>query len=342
MKGSEMNGYQRIMEAMALQKPDRTPVAEFIIDKKVYRHFFPEAESQLDLEIAWGFDAVGCGVRFNPVEPLDDGSFIDEWNVTYRRNAEEVAHPIKGCIQSMDDLRNYTPPDPFSPGRLGRLPELVEKYKGEKAIIFHQRAAFMWSCYLMGIDNMLMNFILEPELCHDLLDMVLDVNLKIARQAVRAGADIIVLGDDYAHNKGPLFSPADFRTFILPRLRKMVDTIHDEGALVVKHSDGNIMKILDDIIDTGIDGLNPIEPVAGMDIGLIKEKYGNRISIWGNIDCGDLLCNGTTDQVRKAVEECISIAGKNGGHILTSSNSIHSSVNPENYRTMIETAMNLK
>ncbi|HPJ22979.1 MAG TPA: hypothetical protein PLH18_11560, partial [Clostridia bacterium] len=91
MKESEMNGYQRIMEAMALQKPDRTPVAEFIIDKKVYRHFFPEAESQLDLEIAWGFDAVGCGVRFNPVEPLDDGSFIDEWNVTYRRNAEEVA-----------------------------------------------------------------------------------------------------------------------------------------------------------------------------------------------------------------------------------------------------------
>ncbi|MBN2882373.1 MAG: hypothetical protein JXN10_02520 [Clostridia bacterium] len=333
-----MNGYQRIMKAMSLEKPDRTPIAEFLIDKNVYRHFFPAAKSQIDLEIAWDFDAVGCGARFNVVEQFSDGTFIDEWMVTYQRNSEEVAHPIKGCINSMDDLKNYTPPDPYHPDRLGELHELVRKYKGEKAITFRHRAAFMWSCYLMGIDNMLMNFILNPDLCHAVLDMVLEVNLQIVRQAIRAGADIIVLGDDYAHNKGTLFSPDDFRTFILPRLQKMVDTIHDEGAMVIKHTDGNIMKILDDIVDTGIDGLNPIEPVAGMDIKYIKKTYGDRISIWGNIDCGDLLCNGSEDQVRKAVVDCIKAAGENGGHILTSSNSIHSSVNPENYRIMIETA----
>ena len=291
-----------------------------------------------NLEIAWDFDAVGCGVSFKEVEQLSSKTFIDEWQVIYQRNAEEVAHPIKGCIRSMNDLKNYTPPDPYHPDRLGRLYELVKKYKGEKAIIFHQRAAFMWSCYLMGIDKMLMNFILDPEFCHAVLDMVLEVNIKIVKQAINAGADIIVLGDDYAHNRGTLFSPMDFRTFILPRLQKMVDTIHAEGALVVKHSDGNIMKILDDIVDTGIDGLNPIEPVAGMDIKYIKETYGDKISIWGNIDCGELLCNGTAEQVRTAVVDCINIAGYNGGHILTSSNSIHSSVNPENYRIMIETA----
>lgn len=335
-----MNGYERIMKAMALEKPDRTPIAEFVIDKKIYKYFVPDAKSQTDLEIAWDFDAVGCGVLFNPINEIDEKTYVDEWQVTYQRNSEEVAHPIKGCLFSMSDMKNYIPPDPDHPNRLGRLPELVQKHKGEKAIIFHQRAAFMWSCYLMGIENMLMNFVLDPEFCHAVMDMVLDVNIKIVRRAVRAGADIIVLGDDYAHNTGTLFSPADFRIFVLPRLKKMIDVIHEEGAKVVKHSDGNIMKILDDIVDAGIDGLNPIEPVAGMDIKYIKEKYGNRVSIWGNIDCGELLSNGTQEQVKQAVINCISAAGRNGGHILTSSNSIHSSVNPDNYKVMVETGKN--
>ncbi len=78
----------------------------------------------------------------------------------------------------------------------------------------------MWSAYLAGMDNLLVNFLLEPEFTHKLMDKVLDVNIEIARNALRSGADIIVLGDDYASNNGPLFSPTVFKEFILPRLKK--------------------------------------------------------------------------------------------------------------------------
>ncbi len=333
-----MNSYERVITAMKGKTPDRVPLVEFIIDPTVCSALLPGATSQTDVEIHFDFDAVCCGVTFEKTEQHADGTYTDEWGVLYKPASEAVDHPVRGPITSMKDLESYTPPDPDASGRLGRMPELVSKYKNEKAIIFHQRAAFMWSAYLNGIDNLLMNFLAEPELAEMLLDKVLEANLQTARRAIQAGADIIVLGDDYASNIGPLFSPDVFDAFILPRLQRMIDCIHEEGGLAVKHTDGNIWKIIDPIVNTGIDGLNPMEPVAGMDIGDVKEKYGGKVCLLGNIDCAHLLPHGSTEEVEEAVRECIRKAAPGGGFILTSSNSIHSSVNPENYRTMIECA----
>jgi len=331
-----MNFYQRVMTAMELRQPDRVPMVEFLIDPAVYQSLLPSARSQADFEEHFEFDAVGCGVKFDVVEENPDGSYVDQWGVTYKPCREMVDHPIAGPIKSEEDFSKYVPPDPQAPARLGELPELVRKYKHDKAVIFHQRAAFMWSAYLMGIDNLLISFLAAPRLAHKVLDMVLQVNMEIARQALRAGADIIVLGDDYADNRGPLFSPAVFGEFIQPRLKKMVDLIHEHGGKVVKHTDGNIWPILDAIVDTGIDALNPIEPAANMDIAQVKAGFGRRVCLIGNIDCGHLLSAGTTEQVEQAVRNCIQAAGGGGGFILSSSNSIHSSVRPENYLAMIE------
>jgi uroporphyrinogen decarboxylase len=162
------------------------------------------------------------------------------------------------------------------------------------------------------------------------------VNIEVARKAVRAGADVIILGDDYAGNQGPFVSPAVFKEFMQPRLERMVDAIHKEGAKVIKHSDGNLWPILDMIVDAGIDGIHPIEPIAGMDIGEVKRQYGDRVCVLGNIDCSYLLSEGTTEEVEAAVKECIRKASYGGGHIIGSSNSIHSSVKPENYLAMIQ------
>lgn len=149
-----------------------------------------------------------------------------------------------------------------------------------------------------------------------------------------------MLGDDYAYNSGPLISPHHFKEFVLPGFKKMVDIVHEMGAYCVKHTDGNIMKIIDMIIETGIDGINPIDPIAGMDIQHIKKMYGNRVCIIGNIDCGNLLTNGTPEQVTRAVKACISVASPGGGYILSSSNSIHSQVKPENFLAMVQATQN--
>ena len=334
---NKMTSRKRIKVALELKgEPDRVPIVEFVIDPKIIKGICPAAKDQADFASIMGLDAVGCGAQFNKVSENSDGAFIDEWGVTYKGGPEVVAHPIKGPIETMEDLKNYLPPDPDVSHRLGNLQELVRGFKGEKTIIFHHRAAFMWSAYLNGMDNLLMNFLIQPEFAHALLDKVLKINEKVIRNAVGTGADIIVLGDDYASNNGPLMSPDIFREFILPRLKRVVDAVHEEGGYVIKHSDGNIWPLLDMVIDVGIDGLNPIEPVAGMDIGQVKQKYGDRVCLVGNIDCGKLLSTGSVEEVEAAVKECILRASPGGGHIISSSNSIHSSVKPENYIAMIE------
>ena len=333
-----MNSYQRVKRALELKEPDRVPIIEFVIDPKVIKGACPEAKNQADFAQIVGLDAVSCmgSSQFKKVSENSDGTYVDEWGVLYKKGGTEVvSHPIKGPIQTIDDLEDYIPLDPDAPHLLGELPELVKRFKGKKAIIFAHRAAFMWSVFLNGMDNLLMNFLIQPEFAHTLLDKVLAVNEKIVRNAIRAGADIIVAADDYASNKGPLMSPDTFKEFILPRLKKFVDAVHEEGGYIIKHTDGNIWPLLDMMIDTGIDAINPIEPVAGMDISEVKQKYGDRICLVGNIDCGELLSNGSTEEVEAAVKECILKASFNGGYIISSSNSIHSSVKPENYLAML-------
>lgn len=333
-----MNSYERVMLALERGEPDRVPIAEFVIHPRIIRALYPEAKDQADFEEAAELDSASCGPLFLK-GPLDsNGDYTDEWGVQYRPTTEVQDHPIRGPVESWEDLKRYKPPDPNAPHRLGRVPEIVARFKYRKAIIFHQRAAFMWAAYVNGLDNLLVNFLADPEFANCLLDKVLEANIQLARNAVHAGVDIIMLGDDYAGNKAPMFSPAIFREFLAPRLKRIVDAVHEEGGRVIKHSDGNLWPILDQIIDTGIDAINPIEPVAGMDIGEVKSKYGDRVAVVGNIDCSHVLSEASVEQVETAVIECIRKASPGGGHIISSSNSIHSAVKPENYAAMIAAA----
>ena len=330
-----MNSVERVHMALRLEQPDRVPVLEFVIDEKVARAAVPGCRDVADCMDRLGMDGVGCGASFRKVRENTDGSFVDEWGVTYGPGPEVVAHPIGGPIASLADARAYTPPAADAPHRLGQLPELVERYQGKRAICFHHRAAFMWAAYLMGIDSILMNFLAEPEMVEITMDKVLQCNMAIVRRAIRAGAEVIILGDDYASNHGPMMSPAVFEHFILPRLKKMIAMIHEEGALCIKHTDGNIDSLLEMIISAEPDGLNPIEPVAGMELAKLKEQVGDKVCLVGNIDCAHLLPHGTPDQVREAVRQAICDAGIGGGYIVASSNSIHSSCSPQNLVAMV-------
>ena len=109
-----------------------------------------------------------------------------------------------------------------------------------------------------------------------------------------------------------------------------------ERSELSSHTDGNIWKIFDLIIETGIDGIHPIDPMADMDLGEAKAKYGKKICLMGNVNCGSTLSWGTIEEVRQEVKDCIRKAGYGGGYICASSNSIHSGVKPENYVAMVK------
>jgi len=335
-----MNSRERVFAALERREPDRVPVVEWIIDPQVMAGIcpdcsYPEFVERIGLDAAGPNTAYDFDTGMDWIDP-ERRIFRDKWGVIRQFTGEMVAYPLEGPIETLADARAYRPPDPWAEGALGILPEVVERFKGERAIVWFGHDAFINPCYLHGMENVLMDYALDPELSRALVKISVEFESEMARRAIRAGAEIVVLGDDYAWKKGPLMSPAHFEKFILPGLQRVVEAIKDEGGYCVKHSDGNIYPILDMIVDAGIDAINPLEPVAGMDIGDVKRHYGDRVCVVGNIDCGELLSRGSVEEVDRAVQECIAAASPGGGHILSSSNSIHSSVRPENYRAMVE------
>lgn len=330
-----MNSTQRVHAALTGQMPDRVPLVEMLVDPKVAAALAPEASDMAEAMDLLDLDCVPASAAFPPVE--EDGEYFkDEWGVTYKRSEHVLSHPFRAALRGKDDLLTWQPPEPDVPHRLEPLRRNVARFKGKRAIFFHHRAAFMHSVYLLGMDRLLEAFYTEPEFVHNLMDRVVSVNEQIIRNAVRAGAEVICIADDYASNTAPMFSPTHFREFVLPRLQRIVNAVHDEGALAIKHSDGCLWPILDDIVSTGIDGLNPLEPVAGMHLDKVKPQYGDQVCLVGNIDCGELLCHGTTAEVEAAVREAIKVAAPGGRYMLSCSNSIHAGVNPENFRAMVE------
>jgi len=130
-------------------------------------------------------------------------------------------------------------------------------------------------------------------------------------------------------------NPRFFREYELPNLKEIVEIGKRHGVPVLKHSDGNLYPILEDIVGAGIDGLHPIEPGA-MDLKGVKESLGKKICILGNVDCRRVLPYGTEEDVRMDVRRCIDAAAKGGGFVLASSNTIHGNVKVDNVYAMVD------
>jgi uroporphyrinogen decarboxylase len=190
---------------------------------------------------------------------------------------------------------------------------------------------------LMGMENLLMAIVTDPELVRALVGMSVDINLEMAREVAARGAKIVYTGDDYAGNRGPLMSPKHFRDLFYPGLRRVMGGYKELGLYVIKHTDGKLWPIIDMVIDSGIDCLDPIDPQAGMDLADVKAKYGHRVALKGNVDCAQTMTFGTPEDVIAETKAALRKGAPGGGFILSSSNSIHSSVKPENYLAMLDT-----
>lgn len=151
---------------------------------------------------------------------------------------------------------------------------------------------------------------------HDLERVLWGMNQEAVRHAEAAArarlGPIYFMGDDIAYKGTTLFSPQFLRETFIECLRRTTEPLKDAGIKVIFHSDGNVMSVLDDMIAAGIDGLNPIEPIAGMDIGLLKRRYGRNLVLVGNVDCSQVLPLGTRRQVMDATQG-VHQAGLPGG-----------------------------
>ncbi len=332
-----MSGRERFLTALRREQPDKLPLWELIVNRPVIEALYGDI-TYLDFAEIEEHDGVTIFEDWRPSEQVSEDTVRAEWGIVWRPAASGIPYVVEHPLRSETDLVGYVPPDPDADYRLDSLQKAVERFKGERAIVFLGHEAFEFSHYLRGMDNLLMDYVLNPDFAHRLARMITDYKTRVLERAAQMGADVLLTGDDYAHRLAPIMSPVHFREFVLPYLQECVDVAHQTGVPFIKHTDGNLWPIMDMLVETGIDCLDPIEPLASMDIGEVKEKYGDRIAVAGNVDCGELLSRGTPEQVVEAVKETIAKGAVGGGHILASSNSIHPAVKPENYRAMVQAA----
>lgn len=149
------------------------------------------------------------------------------------------------------------------------------------------------------------------------------------------GAAAVVTASDIADNSGPFFNPEQMRRFILPYASRWAQALHAMGLYAIMHSDGQLTDYLDALADTGLDALQAIDPIAGMDINQAREMVGTRLCLCGNVDCG-LLLRDTPEKVYQATATLLQAQKQFGAFVLGASNAVQKDVPIENYRAMIE------
>jgi len=240
-------------------------------------------------------------------------------------------------ITDWDSLRAYVYPEP---GTLD-LSELREAIKAARELpgnvgvaALMPAAPLMESQLLMGFEGFCMKLYEDFDLCKALVDRIGRTGCGSMEQLCREDIDVVFFGDDMAYTGGMMIAPDMMRELFFPWYRKFIAIARDAGKYVLFHSDGNIKPVIPDFIDAGLQGLNPIEPLA-MDIVELKREFGSRLTLIGNIDV-DLLARGTPEQIEEQVKQRIEQLAPGGGYMLASSNSVADYSKPENYAAMIE------
>lgn len=336
-----MNSRERVLAALRGEKVDRPPYFELYIDPKPVQEVQPGMSVEDFYDYA-DIDAVTClTVAENPATvrwfDKDQGVWIDKWGAHQHMTGEFLSMVVPPArIETESDLANYSPPDPMKSPVIADARRLVQRFKGRRAIMVVGEAAFAPCQFLRaGLENLLIDFIERPDFIRKMVHICVEYHVELYRKLIAEGVEVVLLGDDYAGKTGPFMSPAHFMEFVLPELTAVTKAVHDAGGYVIKHTDGDIWKIMDMLIASGVDAVGPLEP-AYMDLKMVRDYSGGRLGVMGNVDV-DLLSRGTPQQVRAATTELLRRVSPGGGHIVSSGNTIASYVRGENLMAMIET-----
>ena len=190
-----------------------------------------------------------------------------------------------------------------------------------------------------------MDLVLNPEIVHYCLDRLFDFcyeNTRRIYEQIPGKVMITYVAEDLGAQEGLLMSAAHIREFLLPRMKRMMDLVHEAGAYVFHHSDGAILDIIPDMIEAGIDLLNPIQwRCKGMDRRLLKDRFGQEVVFHGAVDNQQTLAFGSVEEVRQEVADNIRILGEGGGYILAPCHNIQAVSPPENVVAMYEAGYEL-
>lgn len=341
-----MTSRERVRAALDFERPDRPPV---------FATFVPEIEERLrdttgitdpDLGAALGNDmiktCVGLELSFYGGGKPE---YTCPWGIRWRwaRNetgeyTEIVDHPLAG---DKDKLDSYVVPDPEEDAQYDRFREMRALYGQEKWLIgSSQISVFEAAWYLRGMEDLMMDMALDPDYVHALMDKVMQFPLVAARKHAQLGADMVWFGDDVAHQRGMMMSVDMWRAFLKPRFAALFAEAKrvNPDVKVAYHSCGNCADVLDDMVEIGLDVLNPLQPMA-IDPFEVKKRYGRNLALFGGLCVQHTMPRGTPDDVRAAVRKLKTVCGEGGGYILAPAHHIQADTSTENIMALYDEAL---
>ncbi len=290
--------------------------------------------------------SVECIRKGNPFSGYYDDTSeisINYWGVGHRKGSvahfTKMAHPMER-FEKIEEFMAYPYPDNMDEYKWDIIPQKVKAIQESDliAVASMEWTIFEIAWYLRGMDNFMMDMVLNPDLANAHLDRITAIRCESAKRYAAAGCDVLRLGDDVSTQLSMMINPELWREFIKPRLARVISTAKgvNPELLIFYHGDGNLIKIIPDLIEIGIDILNPIQPEC-MDPVEIKNKYGNRLSLWGTLGTQTTMPFGSPEEVVKVCERMIREAGKGGGLLLAPTHMLEPEVPWENIEAFINT-----
>ena len=353
-----MKHRERVLTALSHQEPDRCPMQvsftpEFADRLRADLHIQGTSQhnphgagNTYKLEQAIGEDMLLTSVGWANGYYLAPQNYIDEWGVGWEsieystpfgkgRYTEIRGHPLADD-RAVDD---YIPPDPNRPELYEEPARVIRDYKDQYWIVgVTVTTVFECAWALRGYERMLSDLALNPNLAERILEFPYQFHLTAAKKLVEMGVDMIQIGDDVGAQHAMLISPKMWRKFFKPRMAHFISELKaiNSEVKVAYHSDGYILPIIPDLIEIGLDVLNPIQP-ACLDPVQMKREFGKNLCFWGSIDEQSTLPFGTPEEVRAEVINRLKTLGKDGGLIIGPTHHVQLDTPLENFWAMVDT-----
>jgi len=345
-----MTSKERVKTALSHKEPDRVPLCA---------DFVPEAAEALekrlgigdyyDMLVALGNDMLVASAGIATVfygEGDENGEYVCPWGNTWKyfdnkfgSYTEVVKHALAGD-EDGSKLEAYRIPDPMEETQYDKLREIIKKY-GDTHYICGSLACtiFESSWYTGGLVNVLERMAADPMYANALFDKMMEFPLRAGPKMIDMGVDMIWLGDDVGMQHSMMMSPDTWREYFKPRMAKLISTYknHKPDIKVAYHSCGFIKPIIPDLVEIGLDVLNPIQPLA-MDPAEIKKEFGGKLSFWGSICIQKTLPSGSVSDIKNEVKLRMDTIGKGGGFIMGPAHNVQADTSVDNILAFYDAA----